>query len=487
YLSPLASILGPKLAALTYWYEGYHEVWLGGKYFLRLAEMYKQYGPIVRINPIEVHYNDPECIDLILAGPARKTNRHPSLARKTGTPSSIVTTVEHDIHRQRRNAVSGFFSTASIRQLEPIIQATMSRLLERLEVTAQAGSPPVPIHHIFKACTSDVINKYAFGESFAFMERADFGKSYFDATDMFFGLNHIMIFFPWFATLMQKTPGWFVKAIMPNLADLVDKKSWWIDRVREIRNSPNPERIKSTIFEGILNSNLPAADKTDTRLASEAQLVIFAGEGTTAFTLTAAVYEILANPPVLERLKAELCTAVPDEDSIPSFSQVDGLPFLDAVIQEVIRLHPGVINRQMRVPASQPVIYQDKNGSGRKYVVPAGFLVSISPLCLRLNPDVYKDPYEFHPQRWIDNPQLARAFLGFSRGTRSCVGMNLARREMAIVLGTLFRRYDLYHRKPGRTLELCDTERARDVDANFDMIIPVPAKGSKGVRIRIRN
>ena len=30
--------------ALTHWYEGYYEVWLGGKYFLRLEEMHKQYG-----------------------------------------------------------------------------------------------------------------------------------------------------------------------------------------------------------------------------------------------------------------------------------------------------------------------------------------------------------------------------------------------------------------------------------------------------------
>lgn len=51
--------------------------------------------------------------------------------------------------------------------------------------------------------------------------------------------------------------------------------------MREIRNSPNPERIKKTIFEGIFNSSLPAEEKTDERLASEAQLVVFAGEGTT--------------------------------------------------------------------------------------------------------------------------------------------------------------------------------------------------------------
>ena len=51
--------------------------------------------------------------------------------------------------------------------------------------------------------------------------------------------------------------------------------------MREIRNSPNPEKVKTTIFEGLLNSSLPAEEKTDARLASEAQLVVFAGEGTT--------------------------------------------------------------------------------------------------------------------------------------------------------------------------------------------------------------
>lgn len=187
--------------------------------------------------------------------------------------------------------------------------------------------------------------------------------------------------------------------------------------------SPNPERVKSTIFDGILNSKLPPADKTDARLASEAQLVIFAGEGTTAFTLTAAVYELLANPLVLAELKEELTAAIPDEESIPSFAQVDGLPYFNAVVNEVVRLHPGVMNRQMRVPQHEPVVYRnDKVNSGREYVVPPGFLVSVSPLCMHMNPVVFKNPYEFRPQRWIDDPKLARAFLGFSRGTRSCLG-----------------------------------------------------------------
>ncbi|MCJ1442346.1 MAG: hypothetical protein MMC23_002840 [Stictis urceolatum] len=62
--------------------------------------------------------------------------------------------------------------------------------------------------------------------------------------------------------------------------------------------------------------------------------------------------------------------------------------------------------------------------------------------------------------------------------------MNLARHEMTMILGTLFRGYDLYKGQSRRTLELYDTSRQRDIDPNSDKIIPVPAKGSKGLRIK---
>lgn len=64
--------------------------------------------------------------------------------------------------------------------------------------------------------------------------------------------------------------------------------------------------------------------------------------------------------------------------------------------------------------------------------------------------------------------------------------MNLARKEMALVLATLFRKYDLYRGQDGLTVELYDTQRARDIDPNHDSIVPVPAKGSKGLRVRFR-
>jgi hypothetical protein len=66
--------------------------------------------------------------------------------------------------------------------------------------------------------------------------------------------------------------------------------------------------------------------------------------------------------------------------------------------------------------------------------------------------------------------------------------MSLARREMALILASFFLKYDLYDgHKGGHTMELYDTERARDIDANSDFIIPVAAKGSQGLRVLFRS
>jgi hypothetical protein len=44
YLSPLAKFPGPKLAALSKWYEFYYEVVLKGQFTFRIQEMHKKYG-----------------------------------------------------------------------------------------------------------------------------------------------------------------------------------------------------------------------------------------------------------------------------------------------------------------------------------------------------------------------------------------------------------------------------------------------------------
>lgn len=75
----------------------------------------------------------------------------------------MVATIAHDTHRKRRSAVANFFSSASIRKLDPIIHTTLMKLLSRMESASKTGEI-MPIGYVFKAATSDVITKYAFGD-----------------------------------------------------------------------------------------------------------------------------------------------------------------------------------------------------------------------------------------------------------------------------------------------------------------------------------
>ena len=63
YLSPIASFPGPKLAALTFGYEFYYDIIKNGRYTFKITDLHKQYGPIIRINPYEIHVIDPEFYD----------------------------------------------------------------------------------------------------------------------------------------------------------------------------------------------------------------------------------------------------------------------------------------------------------------------------------------------------------------------------------------------------------------------------------------
>lgn len=72
FLSPVASIPGPKLAAFSFWYEFYYDVVLQGRYTWKIGELHKRYGPIIRINPFEVHINDPDFYDEVYVGASKR-------------------------------------------------------------------------------------------------------------------------------------------------------------------------------------------------------------------------------------------------------------------------------------------------------------------------------------------------------------------------------------------------------------------------------
>ena len=133
------------------------------------------------------------------------------------------------------------------------------------------------------------------------------------------------------------------------------------------------------------------------------------------------MYEILTNLHQLKKLKTELAEAFPDPNTVPTYAQVERLPYLGAVIQECLRVHPGVVSRLPRVSPEVPVVYKNKK-DGKNYVIPAGTPMSMTTLIMHMNSDAFANPREFRPERWIENPRLDRYLIAFARGTRNCIG-----------------------------------------------------------------
>ncbi len=73
----------------------------------------------------------------------------------------------------------------------------------------------------------------------------------------------------------------------------------------------------------------------------------------------------------------------------------------------------------------------------------------MSNYLMHRNSEAFPDPDVFDPMRWVNQPaEILRArercFVPFARGSRNCLGQNLALCELYIALGTLFRRYEAF-------------------------------------------
>ena len=163
YFHPLARLPGPKIAAVSYWYEFYYDMIKkpGGQYMYRLDELHAQYGPILRINPDEVQIKDAQFFDQVYASATNKTkrNRWPRATAANISPTSVASTVPHDLHRLRRGAISPYFSKAAIKRLEPRIQSQLALLCDRFGEFAQRGEV-FEIGTAYTALSGDVITNY---------------------------------------------------------------------------------------------------------------------------------------------------------------------------------------------------------------------------------------------------------------------------------------------------------------------------------------
>lgn len=120
----------------------------------------------------------------------------------------------------------------------------------------------------------------------------------------------------------------------------------------------------------------------------------------------------------------------------------------------------------------------------KSYTIPPGVALSSDAYHMHHNETIFPNSHNYVPSRWLSSPRgpdgtklLSRYMVAFSRGTRMCLGMQLAYAEIYLTLATLIRRFEF---------DICEGVEREDVTASRDYLTPVPRDGSQGVRVIVK-
>lgn len=134
------------------------------------------------------------------------------------------------------------------------------------------------------------------------------------------------------------------------------------------------------------------------------------------------MYHLLDQPAIYARLMEDL------QDIDPSnlkWIDLEGRPYLWAVIHEALRMTPGISSRAARIARTEDLVYKSQDGEV-EWVIPRGTPIGMTSMINHWNKELFPSPDEFLPERWLMNGQpnhrLEKMLISFGKGSRSCLG-----------------------------------------------------------------
>uniref|UniRef100_A0ACD6AKG0 Uncharacterized protein n=1 Tax=Avena sativa TaxID=4498 RepID=A0ACD6AKG0_AVESA len=168
--------------------------------------------------------------------------------------------------------------------------------------------------------------------------------------------------------------------------------------------------------------------------------VFAAGSDTVSLTVEWAMAELLRNPSVMAKARAEIENALGGKETIDE-TDAANLPYLQAVVKEAMRLHPVA-------PILLPHLAVEDGVEIGGYTVPKGSTVIFNAWAIMRDPAAWESPDEFVPERFLDMANQvdfrgkAFEFIPFGSGRRLCPGLPMAERVVPFILASLLHTFE---------------------------------------------
>lgn len=400
--------------------------------------------------------------------------------------ASLVFTTDEALHARMKKPIAAAYSLSTLKEFEPLIDSTTAVFLSRLdELFAETG----------KVCdlstwigwyAFDVIGELTFSKRLGFLERADDVEGIGASVAANFDRCSVLGQMPWLDLVTWKNPiyqRFFAKPVSSPIIEFGQRRLQ--ERVNETDDHDHVEtNIKDpALREKVLHGTLPSKPDFLSRfltlheeqpdVVSDRQLLAYlfmninAGSDTIASTVRAVFYYLLKNPTSLEALMNELKEAQSARKlsvPLPTWTECQSLPYLNAVIKEALRLNPA-----LALPMERIVPYPGLNINFE--YLPPNTIVAINPWVLHRDTRIFgQDAEEWNPSRWLSTKDkgngqgdedekerikyMEQHILSFGAGKRTCLGRNIAMLELTKLVPAVLMRYEM---------ELADPEREWNV------------------------
>lgn len=410
--------------------------WIGNLHRIRRSAFHQtleagvaHWGPVYRFRfgrqPMVV-VADAELANAVLKARPDAFRRSSQLERVSvmGVGTGGVFMAEGERWRRQRPVVVQSLDTGHLRQFFP----TLLRVTDRLRRRWEGGALPSgrDVQADLMRFTVDVTASLAFGQEINTLEER--GEIIQEHLDKIFPTIQRRLLAPvpywrWLRLPADRDLERSVRRIYATIADFVADGRAQLAARPELHESP----------ENLLQSLLVAAESDplfgERDVADNVLTMLLAGEDTTANTLAWALYFLAGHPEVQERMAAEIATALPG-GRFADFGQTRDLPYIEAVIQETMRLKPV---------APLNIVEANRGLEIGGLRLRRGDPVAILTRAIALREPAFSEPERFDPPRWLRADPDRRgfdphSFMPFGSGPRLCPGRSLALLEMKAVL-----------------------------------------------------
>ncbi|KAI1121880.1 benzoate 4-monooxygenase cytochrome P450 [Nemania abortiva] len=437
YFHPLRDIPGPRTAAISnipycWWL-------LGGRQPFKMLELHNKYGHVVRIAPNEVSFSSAQSWkDIYGSRPGHKTFTKSEFYGTGSFANTGVVSLSNErkphVHKEMRGYLAGAFSDRSVLEQEAIVAGSIELFL-RLVGYLGSQQKELNMSSALGSLTFDICGDLSFGATFGALQRGKEREEHPWISLLFKSLVQAEM-----ADAVNRFP--ILKHVLPVLMGGYSKK---VTRDTKAFEEICYKTVQSRIAlkaerKDILTQMVRDRDAnaiTDKQIAAHASDVAVAGTESTATALLTTIYYLVRDQSAMSRLKAEIRDAFHRYEDV-NFSSISSLPYLNAVLNEAMRIYPPV-------PIGLPRHVPEGGDTIDGLFFPEGITVRTNPFASCLSPKNFHDPWSFKPERWIqqDKRDILDCSQPFSLGSRACLGRSLAWSEMRLILAKLIWVYDL--------------------------------------------